>query len=79
MLEDREEKLKQERLILETHMAKNMIDCRQAEMLKQEIEERSRLQVEETLEEISQALQVSIIIFQCAFFIASSIFNVHFP
>lgn len=78
VLEDRKEKLKQEILILETHMAKNMIDRRQAEMLKQEIKERSRRKREETLEKISQFLQVNIIIFQCSFFIASSIFNVHF-
>lgn len=79
MPEDREEKLKQELLILETHRSMNMIDCREAERLKQETEERCRLQLEKKLEEISMILQVNIVIFQCAFFIVSCIFNVHFP
>lgn len=71
MLEEREEKLKQELLILETHRQKTMIDCREAEILLQKTEERSRLQVEEDLERIPLILQVNMVIFQCAFFIAS--------
>ena len=66
--EDREEKLKQELSILETHRSTNMIDCREAEMLKQETEETCRLQREEKKEEISVILQVNTVIFQCAFF-----------
>ena len=67
MPEDREEKLKQELLIVESHRSMNMIDRREAEMLKQEIEEKSRLQLEENLEKISAISQVNIVIFQCAF------------
>lgn len=59
MPEDREEKLKQELLSLETHRSMNMIDRREAEMLKQETEERCRLQLEEKLQEISVILQTS--------------------
>lgn len=77
--EDREEKLKQELSILETHRSTNMVDCREAEMVKQETEETCRLQREEKREEISVILQVNTVIFQCAFFIVSSIFIVHFP
>lgn len=57
--ENREEKLKQELSILETHRSTNMIDCREAEMLKQETEETCRLQREEKKEEISVILQTS--------------------
>ncbi|XP_052013516.1 ankyrin repeat domain-containing protein 26-like isoform X5 [Apodemus sylvaticus] len=60
MPEDREEKLKQELLILESHRSMNMIDRREAEMLKQEIEEKSRLQLEENLEKISAISQTAV-------------------
>ena len=66
--EDREEKLKQELSILETHRSTNMVDCREAKMVKQETEETCRLQREEKREEISVILQVNTVIFQCAFF-----------
>ncbi|XP_032741100.1 ankyrin repeat domain-containing protein 26-like [Rattus rattus] len=54
MLEDRQEMLNQEFLSLETHMQKNMIERREAETLKQEIEEQSRLQLMEVLDGISR-------------------------
>ncbi|XP_063133089.1 ankyrin repeat domain-containing protein 26-like isoform X9 [Rattus norvegicus] len=54
MLEDRREMLNQEFLSIETHMQKNMIERREAETLKQEIEEQSRLQLMEVLDGISR-------------------------
>ncbi|GAB1286018.1 POTE ankyrin domain family member 2 [Apodemus speciosus] len=58
MPEGREEKLKQELLILETHRSMNMIEHREAEIFKQEIEEKPRLQLEENVEGISVFLQL---------------------
>lgn len=77
MLEDRREMLNQEFLSIETHMQKNMIERREAETLKQEIEEQSRLQLMEVLDGISRFSKVNIVIFQCAFLTASCIFSVY--